>query len=90
MNKKEIIAYLGEKTNVSKKDCALVLNAFIDMIPAKLKAGQKIQLVGFGTFEAHKRAARKGTNPRSGKAINIKACTVPAFKAGKGFKDAVK
>ena len=90
MNKKEIVNYLGEKTGVSKKDCATVLNAFIDMVPEQLNAGEKIQLVGFGTFEVRNRASRKGTNPLTKKAITISACKVPVFKAGKGFKEAIK
>ena len=90
MNKKDIISYLGERTGVSKKDCTAVLNAFLDMVPEKLKKGEKIQLVGFGAFEVRKRAARKGTNPLTKKTLTIAACKVPVFNAGKGLKDAVK
>ena len=89
MNKTELVAEIAEKANTSKKEAEVVLRAFTDVVTEQLKKGEKIQLVGFGTFETTKRAARKGKNPQTGKAIKIAACTAPKFKAGKGLKDAV-
>ncbi len=90
MNKTELISAMAEKANISKKDTEAVLNAFIDTVQNAVKDGDKIALVGFGTFEARERAERTGKNPRTGEAIKIAACKVPAFKAGKSFKDLVK
>ncbi len=90
MNKTELISAMAEKANISKKDTEAVLNAFIDTVQNTVKDGDKIALVGFGTFEARERAERTGKNPRTGEAIKIAACKVPAFKAGKSFKDLVK
>lgn len=73
-----------------KKDTEAVLNAFIDTVQNAVKDGDKVALVGFGTFEVRERAERTGKNPRTGQAIKIAACKVPAFKAGKSFKDFVK
>lgn len=89
MNKTELVAALAAKAEVSKTDAAKVLNAFVDVVGDSLKKGDKIQLVGFGTFEARKRAARTGKNPQTKAAIKIPATTVPAFKAGRGLKDLV-
>lgn len=89
MNKTDLIAAIAAKADVSKKDAENVLNAFIDTVGSTLKSGDKIQLVGFGTFETRERAARKGKNPQTGAIIDIPAATVPAFKAGKALKDIV-
>ncbi len=90
MNKSELVAAIAAQAELSKKDAEKALAATVDTITAALKKGDKVQLVGFGTFETHKRAARKGKNPRTGAEVMIPATTVPAFKAGKAFKDAVK
>ena len=90
MNKTELIAALAEKAEVSKKDAEKVLNAFIETVQDAVKADDKVQLVGFGTFESKTRAAREGKNPQTGAKIQIAACKVPAFKAGKAFKDMLK
>ena len=89
MNKGELIVALSEKTNVSKKSAETSLNALIEVVTEELKNGGKIQLVGFGTFETRKRAARKGRNPQTKEEIKIPASTVPAFKVGKALKDIV-
>lgn len=90
MNKTELIAVLAEKAEVSKKDAEKVLNAFVETVQDAVKADDKVQLVGFGTFESKARAAREGKNPQTGEVIKIAACKVPAFKAGKAFKDMLK
>ncbi len=90
MNKSEFVTAIAEKTGFTKKDADKALNAFIESITNALKKGEKVSLIGFGTFEAKKRAARKGKNPQTGAVINIPATTVPTFKAGKALKDAVK
>lgn len=90
MNKSELIAAVAEEAKVTKKDAEAVVNAFTKTVIKAVKKGDKVQLIGFGTFESRKRAARTGKNPRTGEAIKIKAANVPAFKVGKGFKDAVK
>lgn len=87
MNKTELVSALAEASGVTKKDAEKVLGAFINVVGDTLKKGDKIQLVGFGTFEARKRAAREGKNPQTGAKIKIAASTVPAFKAGKALKD---
>ena len=89
MNKTELVAAIAEKTNQSKKDTEKALKAFVDVITEELKKGEKIQLVGFGTFEVIERAAREGRNPLTGEKMEIKASKVPKFKAGKALKDAV-
>ncbi len=89
MNKSELVAALAAQSGASKKDAEAVLNAFVDVVGDTLKKGDKISLVGFGTFEARKRAAREGKNPQTGAKIKIAATTVPAFKAGKALKDKV-
>ena len=90
MNNTELVAALAEKAEVSKKDAEKVLNAFVETVQDAVKADDKVQLVGFGTFESKARAAREGKNPQTGEAIKIAACKVPAFKAGKAFKDMLK
>ncbi len=90
MNKTELVAMVAEKAGFSKKDAEKAVNAFVDSVKEGLVKGDKIVLVGFGSFETKKRAARKGKNPQTGEVINIAASTVPAFKAGKALKDAVK
>ena len=89
MNKAELVAAIAEKTELSKKDSEKALKAFIDVVTEELKKGEKVQLVGFGTFETSKRAAREGRNPQTGKTMTIAACKAPKFKAGKALKDAI-
>ncbi len=89
MNKTELVAAIAEKTELSKKDSEKALKAFIDTVTEELKAGGKVQLIGFGTFDVTKREARKGRNPQTKKTITIKACKAPKFKVGKALKDAV-
>ena len=89
MNKTELITALAEKAEISKKDSEKSLKAFIDVVTEQLKAGEKVQLVGFGTFEVSERAAREGRNPQTGKTMKIEACKAPKFKAGKALKDAI-
>ena len=89
MNKAELVAAMADKAGLSKKDAEKALKAFTEVVTAQLKKGQKIQLVGFGTFEVAKRAARTGRNPQSGKEIKIPASKAPKFRAGKALKDAV-
>ena len=90
MNKTELIAAIAEQAGLSKKDAEAALNAFTDIVGKTLKKGDKVQLVGFGTFEISERAARTGRNPQTGKSIKIKASKAPKFKAGKALKDLVK
>ncbi len=90
MNKSELVAMMAEKAELSKKDAEKALNAFIESVQETIKSGDKISLVGFGTFELRKREAREGKNPRTGEKLTIAACNFPAFKAGKAFKDIVK
>ena len=87
MNKAELVAAMAEKAGLSKKDAEKALNAFVESIEAAVKAGDKVSLIGFGTFETRERAAREGKNPRTGEKIKIAASKAPAFKAGKAFKD---
>ena len=89
MNKTELIAAIAEKAEISKKDSEKALKAFVDVVTEQLKNGDKVQLVGFGTFEVSKRAAREGRNPQTGKTMKIAACKAPKFKAGKALKDAI-
>ena len=89
MNKTEWVAAIAEKTELSKKDAEAALKAFVDVVSDELKKGEKVQLVGFGTFEVSERAAREGRNPQTGKTMKIEACKAPKFKAGKALKDAV-
>ena len=90
MNKTELVAAMAAKANVSKKDTEAVLNAFIETVQEAVKANDKVQLVGFGTFETRERAAREGINPLTKEKIQIAASKVPAFKVGKAFKDMLK
>lgn len=90
MNKAELIATMAETSGVSKKDTDQVLNAFIATVQKTLKQDGKVQIPGFGSFEVRERAARSGRNPLTGEAIEIAAAKVPAFKAGKGLKDAIQ
>ena len=85
----ELVAAIAEKTELTKKDSEKALKAFIDVVTEELKKGEKVQLVGFGTFEVAKRNARTGKNPQTGKAIKIPACKAPKFKAGKALKETV-
>ena len=89
MNKAELIAAVAEKAALSKKDSEAAVNAALEAIAAALKDGDKVQLVGFGSFEVKKRAARTGRNPRTKEVVEIPASQVPVFKAGKALKDAV-
>ena len=89
MNKTELVAAMAEQTNLSKKDAEAALKAFIDVVSEELKKGEKVQLVGFGTFEVSERAAREGRNPQTGETMEIKASKTPKFKAGKALKDLV-
>ena len=89
MNKTEIVAAMAEAAGLSKKDAEKALKAFTDIVAEELKAGGKVQLVGFGTFEVSERAAREGRNPQTGEVMKIKASKAPRFKAGKALKDAV-
>ena len=89
MKKSELVAIMAEKAGIKKVDAEKALNAFVDAVTEALAKDDKIALVGFGTFETKKRAARKGKNPQTGAVIDIAASTVPAFKAGRALKDAV-
>ena len=89
MNKTELVDAIAKETGLSKKDSEKAVKAFTDAVSKELKKKGKVQLVGFGTFETAKRAARTGKNPQTGAAIKIPAATVPKFKAGKAVKDAV-
>lgn len=89
MNKAELVAAIAEKTELSKKDSEKALKAFIDVVTEELTKGEKIQLVGFGTFEVAERAAREGRNPQTGATMNIPASKAPKFKAGRALKDTV-
>lgn len=89
MTKAELVAMVTDKTGLTKKDSEKAINAVFDSISSALTEGDKVQLIGFGTFEVKKRAARTGHNPRTGEELQIPACNVPSFKAGKALKDAV-
>ena len=89
MNKADLVTAMAEKAGVSKKDAEASLKAFTDIVAEELKKGEKIQLVGFGTFEVTERAAREGRNPRTGEMMSIAASKAPKFKAGKALKDIV-
>ena len=89
MNKAELISAVAASADVSKKDAEAVITAALDTITEAMKEGEKVQLVGFGSFEVKKRAARLGRNPKTKEAIEIPASVVPTFKAGKALKDAV-
>ena len=89
MNKSDLIAAMAAKTNETKKDAEATLNAFIEVVTESLAKGEKVQLVGFGSFEVRKRAARKGRNPQTKEEIKIPASKAPVFKAGKALKELV-
>lgn len=89
MTKPELVSAMSEKTGVSKKDAAASIDAFVEIISDVLKHGDKLQLVGFGTFEVSERAARTGRNPQTGEDIKIPAAKIPKFKAGATLKNAV-
>ena len=89
MNKTELIAAIAEKTELSKKDSEKALKAFVEVVTEELKQGEKVQLVGFGTFEVAQRAERDGINPKTKETIKIPASKAPKFKAGKALKEAV-
>lgn len=89
MNKTELLAEIASKAGLTKKDAESFLNAFTDTVSETLVKGDKIQLIGFGSFEVIDKAARTGKNPRTGEAITIPAAKAPKFKAGKALKDAV-
>ena len=89
MNKTELVAAMAEKAGLSKKDAEAALKAFTDTVAEELKKGEKIALVGFGTFEVSERAAREGRNPQTGEPMKIEASKAPKFKAGKALKDAI-
>ena len=89
MNKVELIGQMAEKAGISQKDAAAALKAFTEVVTEELKNDGKVQLVGFGTFEVSKRAARQGRNPQTGAAMKIEASKSPKFKAGKALKDAI-
>lgn len=90
MNKVELVGAVASKSEISKKDVEKVINAFTNVVADALVDGDKVQLVGFGTFEVVERAERQGRNPATGEAITIAASKSPKFKAGKALKDAVK
>ena len=89
MNKTELVAAIAENAEISKKDAEKAVKAFVEVITEELTKGEKVQLVGFGTFEVTSRAAREGRNPQTGNTMKIAACKAPKFKAGKALKDAV-
>lgn len=90
MNKNEFVTAIAEKSGLTKKDTEAALNAYTAVVTDALKAGDSVQLIGFGTFEVRERAARTGRNPHTGENIEIAAAKVPAFKPGKALKDAIQ
>lgn len=90
MNKTELIGSISDKSGLTKKDAEKALSALIDSIQEALVQGDKVQLIGFGTFEVKERAERKGRNPQTNKEITIPASKSPTFKAGKGLKDSIQ
>lgn len=90
MKKPELISAIAEKTGAKKKDAEAFVNAFVETVEEALAKGDKVSLIGFGTFGVRERAARKGVNPKTGKPINIPATKAPYFKAGKTLKEKVK
>ena len=89
MNKTELVVAVAEQADISKKDAEKALKAFVDVVTEEMKKGEKVQLVGFGTFEVSERAAREGRNPQTGATMTIAASKAPKFKAGKALKDMV-
>lgn len=90
MNKSELISVVAEKAGMTKKDTEKIVSAVFDGITESLSKGDKVQIIGFGTFDVRNRKAREGRNPATGAALKIPAVKVPVFKAGKAFKDTVK
>lgn len=90
VNKQELIKDIAKRSGLTQKDTDKFLHSYVDSVIESLSKGDKVQLIGFGTFETRDRAARAGRNPQTGEELTISATTVPAFKAGKAFKDAVK
>ncbi len=90
VNKKDLVDAFAKKANVTKKDAESFVDAFVDVVSEALSKGEEVKLVGFGTFKVQKRAARKGVNPQTGKAIKIPEKMVPKFVPGKELKDIVK
>lgn len=90
MNKNEFVTAIADKSGLTKKDAEAALNAYTEVVTDALKAGDSVQLIGFGTFEVRERAARQGHNPHTGEAIEIAAAKAPAFKPGKALKDAIQ
>ena len=90
MNKMELVSAIAEKSDLSKRDAEAALNAFTDIVADELKKGEKIQLVGFGTFEVSERAERTGRNPQTGEEMVIPASKMPKFMVGKLLKDSIK
>ena len=89
MNKAELINAIADETGLSKKDTEATINSFVNVVSNALAKKDKVQLIGFGTFETRERMARKGKNPQTGEELNIPACVAPAFKAGKALKEKV-
>ena len=89
MNKTELVSAIAENAGLTKKDSEKVLKAFVEVVTEELKKGEKVQLVGFGTFEVSERAAREGRNPQTGATMTIAASKAPKFKAGKALKDMI-
>jgi DNA-binding protein HU-beta len=89
LNKADLISVMAEKSGLTKKDSEKALNSFVEAVQEALAQGDKVQLVGFGTFEVRERSSRKGRNPQTGEEIDIPAATVPAFKAGKALKEVI-
>lgn len=90
MNKASLIAQIAEKTGLTRKQAGDAIEAFVDVVTEELVKGEKVQIVGFGTFEVKERAAHEGRNPATGESISIAASKAPVFKVGKSFKDALK
>ena len=90
MNKTELTAAMAETSGLSKKDCEAALAAFTGAVETAMKSGDKVQMVGFGSFEVKKRPARVGRNPRTGEPMTYPACKAPVFKPGKAHKDAIR
>ena len=89
MNKAELITSISEKTNLTKKDSECVINAFVETVKEAMENGDKVALVGFGTFEAKSKPARECTNPMTGAKVKVAACKAPVLKFGKNFKDSI-
>lgn len=90
MNKSDLITAMAEKSSLSKKDCEAALDAFVSAVGDTLKSGDKVQMVGFGTFEVRERSARMGRNPQTKEVVEIPASKAPAFKPGKALKETVQ